>query len=300
LKKLKAKYFNRDLSWLSFNYRVLQEAKNKEVPLLERLKFLAIYSSNLDEFYRVRVGLLRTHLMRVKNNETINRKKLLSKIQKKVGKQLNEFGNIYRRTLLPQLARNKIFIRTEADLNNEQKAYVEEYFRSSVLPELKLVFLDGKGSIPFLENKQLYFALKLKTLSHKKTEYAILNIPSEKLPRFIKLPSRATQHVVIFLDDIIRQCMHFLFLEHTVKACHSIKISRDAELNLEEEEDLVKEIKSKLIKRKTNPPSRFLYDNSMPDDMLNHLREMFSSDKDFIIPGGRYHNFEDFFSFPST
>jgi len=300
LKKLKAKYFNRDLSWLSFNYRVLQEAKNKEVPLLERLKFLAIYSSNLDEFYRVRVGLLRTHLMRIKNNDTVNRKKLLSKIQKKVGKQLNEFGKIYRGTLLPQLARNKIFIRTEADLNKEQKAFVEEYFRSSILPELKLVFLDGKSSIPFLENKQLYFALKLKKLSNKKTEYAILNIPSEKLPRFIKLPSRPTQHAVIFLDDIIRQCMHFLFHEHSVKGCHGIKISRDAELNLDEEDDdLVKEIKSKLIKRKTNPPSRFLYDNTMPGDMLDHLREMFSSDKGFIIPGGRYHNFEDFFSFPS-
>jgi len=299
LKKLKPKYFNRDLSWLSFNYRVLQEAKNKEVPLLERLKFLAIYSSNLDEFYRVRVGLLRTHMLRIKNKDTVNKKKLLIKIQKKVGKQLNEFGKIYRRNLVPQLARNKIFIRTEADLNKEQHAFVEEYFRSVILPELRLVFIDGKHKIPFLENKQLYFAIKLKKLSNKKTEYAILNIPSEKLPRFIKLPSRPTQHAVIFLDDIIRQCLHFLFLDHTVKACHAIKISRDAELNLDEEDDLVQEIKNKLIKRKTNPPSRFLYDNTMPEDMLRHLREIFFSMKDFIIPGGRYHNFEDFFSFPT-
>ena len=297
MKKLKVKYFNRDLSWLSFNYRVLQEAKNKEVPLLERLKFLAIYSSNLDEFYRVRVGLLRSTM--IKNDDSLNRKKLLTKIQKKVGKQLNEFGKIYRGTLLPQLARNKIYIRTEADLNKEQKSFVEEYFRSTILPELRLVFLDGKSNTPFLENKHLYFALKLKKLSSKKTEYAILNIPSEKLPRFIMLPSRPAQHAVIFLDDMIRQCLHFLFMEHTVKACHAIKISRDAELDLEEENDLVEEIKSKLIKRKTNPPSRFLYDNSMPHDMLNHLREQFSSVKDFIIPGGRYHNFEDFFSFPT-
>jgi polyphosphate kinase len=299
LKKLKAKYFNRDLSWLSFNYRVLQEAKNKEVPLLERLKFLAIYSSNLDEFYRVRVGLLRAHLMQPKDTDSISRKKLLTKIQKKVGKQLNEFGNIYRGTLLPQLARNRIFIRTDSDLNKDQKVFTEAYFRSVILPELKLAFLDGKNKAPFLENKQLYFALKLKKLSNKKTEYAILNIPSEKLPRFIKLPSRPSQHAVIFLDDIIRSCMHFLFLDHTVKSCHAIKISRDADLDLEEDDDLVKEIKSKLVKRKTNPPSRFLYDNAMPKDMLNHLREMFSSVKDFIIPGGRYHNFEDFFAFPA-
>jgi len=296
LKKLKPKYFNRDLSWLSFNYRVLQEAKNKEVPLLERLKFLAIYSSNLDEFYRVRVGLLRSHML-IKNKDSLSPKKLLIKIQKKVGKQLNEFGKIYRRTLLPQLARNKIFIRNDVDLNKEQKIFVEEYFRSTVIPELKLQFLDSKNNIPFLENKQLYFALKLKKLSNKKTEYAILNIPSDKLPRFIKLPSRPTQYAVIFLDDIIRQCLHFLFLDHTVKACHAIKISRDAELNLDDVDDLVKEIKSKLIKRKTNPPSRFLFDNKMPEDMLGHLKDLFSSDKDFIIPGGRYHNFEDFFSF---
>lgn len=301
MKKLKAKYFNRDLSWLSFNYRVLQEAKNKEVPLLERLKFLAIYSSNLDEFYRVRVGLLQNQLAgKTTSKDAASKKKLLVKIKKKVGKQLNEFGEIYRKNLLPQLARNKIFILTDLNLKRDQQLFVESYFRSSILPELKLEFIDGRHKPPFLENKQLYFALKLKKISNGKSDYAIINIPSDKLPRFIQLPSKVKEHVVIFLDDIMRACMHFLFPEHQIKAIHAIKISRDAELFLDESDDLdlVSEIKTKLIKRKTNPPSRFLYDSSMPKDMLKALKEAYTPQKDFTIPGGRYHNYEDFFSFP--
>ncbi|MEO5569743.1 MAG: polyphosphate kinase 1 [Bacteroidia bacterium] len=307
MKKPKSRYFNRDLSWLSFNYRVLQEAKNKEVPLIERLKFLAIYSSNLDEFYRVRIALHRNILdlkIKTKDADNINRKKLLTKIKKKVGKQLNEFGEIYRNVLLPELAQNNIHILDEEKISKEQLHFIQRYFKSKVLPELKLIFYGGSNDQPFLESRQIYFALKLNFLTsknkHQKPGFAILNIPSDKLPRFIKLPSAENQHLVIFLDDIIRLCIHFLFNDHQVAACHSIKISRDAELFLEDSDNLVDEIKKKLIKRKTNPPSRFLYDAAMPKDLLKHLKHTFLPSKDFMIPGGKYHNYEDFFSFPST
>ncbi|HKR03613.1 MAG TPA: polyphosphate kinase 1 [Bacteroidia bacterium] len=305
MKKLKNRYFNRDLSWLSFNYRVLQEANNREVPLIERLKFLAIYSSNLDEFYRVRVALHRNILVlkiKTKENGEVNRKKLLTKIKKKVGRQLNEFGEIYRNVLLPELAQNNIRIVNEENVTEEQLGFIHRYFKSKILPELKLVFYGGKNDQPFLENKQIYFALKLNLVKPKnkhKAEFAILNIPSDKLPRFISLPSKENHHEVIFLDDILRMCLHFLFRDHEVKACYSIKISRDAELFLEDSDNLVDEIKKKLVKRKTNPPSRFLYDAAMPKDLLKHLKRTFLPVKDFLIPGGKYHNYEDFFTFPS-
>ncbi|MFI5219315.1 MAG: polyphosphate kinase 1 [Bacteroidia bacterium] len=305
MKKPKNRYFNRDLSWLSFNYRVLQEAINREVPLIERLKFLAIYSSNLDEFYRVRVALHRNILIlkiKTKEHGAVNRKKLLTKIKKKVGKQLNEFGEIYRNVLLPELAQNNIRIVNEENVTEEQLDFINRYFKSKLLPELKLVFYGGKSDQPFLENKQIYFALKLNLLKPKskhKAEFAILNIPSDKLPRFVSLPSKENHHEVIFLDDILRLCLHSLFRHHEVAACHSIKISRDAELFLEDSDNLVDEIKKKLVKRKTNPPSRFLYDAAMPKDLLKHLKHTFLPAKDFMIPGGRYHNYEDFFTFPA-
>jgi polyphosphate kinase len=306
LKKPKSRYFNRDLSWLSFNYRVLQEANNREVPLIERLKFLAIYSSNLDEFYRVRVALLRNILdlkIKTKDNGTVNPKKLLAKIKKKVGRQLNEFGHIYRNILLPELAQNNICIVDEKNVTEGQLNFIHNYFKSKVIPELKLVFYKGKSNQPFLENKQIYFSIKLIPLKsknkHHKNEYAILNVPSDKLPRFLVLPSTENQQVVIFLDDVLRLCLHFLFPGHDVAACHSIKISRDAELFLEDSDNLVEEIKKKLDKRKTNPPSRFLYDATMPKDLLKHLKHTIRPVKDFMIPGGKYHNYEDFFTFPA-
>ncbi len=306
MKKTKSRYFNRDLSWLSFNYRVLQEANNKEVPLIERLKFLAIYSSNLDEFYRVRVAFHRNILdlkIKTRKDGVENRKKLLARIKKIVNSQLDEFGSIYRNVLLPELAQHNIYIVDEESVDENQLSFINDYFTQSVLPELKLVFYNGNGKEPFLENKQIYFAIRLKplkeNLQHNKTDFAILNIPSDKLPRFIQLPSEKNKYVYIFLDDIMRLCIHSLFKDLEVAYCHSIKITRDAELFLEESGDMVEEIKRKLIKQKTNPPSRFLYDASMPKDLLKQLKHSIRPVKDYMIPGGKYHNYEDFFNFPA-
>ncbi len=306
MKKTKSRYFNRDLSWLSFNYRVLQEANNKEVPLIERLKFLAIYSSNLDEFYRVRVAFHRNILdlkIKTRKDGVENRKKLLARIKKIVNSQLDEFGSIYRNVLLPELAQHNIYIVDEESVDENQLSFINDYFTQTVLPELKLVFYNGNGKEPFLENKQIYFAIRLKpineNLHHNKTDFAILNIPSDKLPRFIQLPSEKNKYVYIFLDDIMRLCIHSLFKDLEVAYCHSIKITRDAELFLEESGDLVEEIKKKLIKQKTNPPSRFLYDATMPKDLLKQLKHSIRPVKDYMIPGGKYHNYEDFFNFPA-
>ena len=219
-----------------------------------------------------------------KKNGVVNRKKLLARIKKIVNRQLNEFGHIYRNVLLPELAQNNIYIVDEENVNDEQLNFINDYFTSQVLPELKLVFYKEKDKEPFLENKQIYFAIKLnplKTKTHQhKTEFAILNIPSDKLPRFLVLPSNENNHVVIFLDDIMRICMHSLFQDYEIAHCHSIKISRDAELFLEDSDNLVDEIKRKLDKRKTNPPSRFLYDAAMPKELLKQLKQAIRPVKD--------------------
>lgn len=302
MKKNKDLYFNRELSWLSFNYRVLQEANNPEVPLIERLKFLAIYSSNLDEFYRVRVALYHHALeLGIKSTEDkLSIDKILEKIKKTVNKQQNEFGEIYRNTLLPELAKNNIVVVNEKTVNASLLPFINDYFTRTVLPELQVVKLKQKETPPFLENKKLYFAIKFKKVKSKKhkVEFAILNIPSDKTPRFVSLPSGKDKLTIIFLDDIIRLCLKSIFPDYQIEACHSIKISRDAELFLEETDNLVDEIKTKLSKRKTNPPSRFLFDSSIPKDLLKILKKSFHPVTDYMIPGGRYHNYEDFFSFP--
>ena len=227
MKKTKSLFFNRDLSWLSFNYRVLQEANNKEVPLIERLKFLAIYSSNLDEFYRVRVAFHRNILdlrIKTKQDGVENRKKLLARIKKIVNHQLDEFGSIYRNVLLPELAQNNIYIVDEESISDNHLEFINDYFTTHVLPELKLVFYNGKGKEPFLENKKIYFALKLNplkpTIHHHKNAFAILNIPSDKLPRFIELPGDKNKHTFIFLDDIMRLHIHSLFKDYEIASCH--------------------------------------------------------------------------------
>ena len=299
---MKSKYFDRDLSWLSFNYRVLQEAKNKNVPLLERLKFLAIYSSNLDEFFSVRVAYHRNIIdlkIKSKKDSIESRKGLLLKIKQTVNRHLDEFGIIYKEVLLPELAQNNIFILDETQIAKYHN-FISDYFTATVLPHLKIVFSGGKKNIPFLENKAIYFAVGLKTVKHKthKEDLAFINIPSKKLPRFLAIPSSQGTNQVIFLDDVIRYCLPTLFPGYEPIHCHSIKIVRDAELFLEESDNLVDEIKRKIIKQNTNPPSRFLYDASAPKEFLKKLRNVFGPVKDYMIPGGRYHNYEDFISFP--
>jgi polyphosphate kinase len=302
VKKLKSRYYDRDLSWLSFNYRVLQEAMSNDVPLIERLKFLAIFSSNMDEFFRVRVALHSNAIdLKIKSKEDLvfGRKKLLSRIKKVVYRQQDKFGKTYNNVLLPLLRKNNIEIVNEKHLNGEQQEFIRKYFKTSIAPELQIIYLNDKKAKPFLENKQLYFAIELLSKNKKENPIqVILNIPSEKLPRFIKLPSEK-KHVVTFLDDIIRFNLPDLFNGYKIMSCHAIKLTRDAELFLEESDNILEEIKKKLIKRKTNPPSRLLYDASMPKHVLKVLIRNFGPKKQYTISGGRYHNFDDFFKFPS-
>jgi polyphosphate kinase len=298
-------FFHRDISWLSFNYRVLQEAKDPAVPLLERLKFLAIYSSNLDEFFRVRVASLR-NLKKVgkktKARLGYDPGELLQEIRSVVNQQQAEFSEIFGQQIVPELARHHVHLLRRLELNEAQKGFVEDYFHQHLLPYMMPVLLVKRKIRPFLANTHLYMAVHLrpKRKPLAESEYALVKIPSDQLPRFIKLPSPPGRHDLIFLDDIVRNSIAWLFPGYDIFDTYSIKLTRDAELHIDDEfeGDLVQKIKSSLIKRQIGPPSRFVYDREMPEHLLSYLQDVFELRKNDMLPEGRYHNNFDFFKFP--
>jgi polyphosphate kinase len=295
----------RDISWLSFNYRVLQEAKDPTVPLLERLKFLAIYSSNLDEFFRVRVANIRNlkEIKRqIKTAMDFEPRDLLKEIHKTVNRQQEEFSNILEQEIVPELARHHIYLRRRLDLSKPQIEFVENYFHENLLPFVMPVLLVRHRIRPFLANASLYLAvhLRLKKRPLAESEYALVRIPTDHLPRFIELPSGKNQHEIIMLDDIVRNSVYWLFPGYDIQDTYSIKLTRDAELYIDDEfsGDLVQKIKESLQKRLVGPPSRFVYDREMPVHLLEYLQDTFDLGKYDILPEGRYHNNFDFFRFP--
>jgi polyphosphate kinase len=298
-------YIHRDISWLSFNFRVLQEALDPSVPLLERLKFMAIYSSNLDEFFRVRMANHR-YLLRVgkktKRELEISPKQTVKEIQKIVNKQQEQFSKIFDENIVPALRQQGIHLLRRLDLDEEQKVFVEAYFKDHMLPFVQPVLLVGKKIKPFLNNKALYLTVVMrdKDESVKEKVYGMVKIPSDYLPRFIELPSISSRHDIIMLDDIVRHNISDLFPGYEILDTHSIKLTRDAELYIDDEfsGDLVEKIKSSLNKRNVGTTSRFVYDREMPDELLEYLMEVFQLSKQDLLREGRYHNNFDFFSFP--
>lgn len=292
-------YMSRDLSWLYFNDRVLQEAKDKSVPLYERIKFLAIYSSNLDEFYRVRVAALRSFKelkKKTRKELEVKPKRELKQIRKLVQQQQQEFGRVFRGEILPELQTHGIFLINEQDYNETQRQFVKKYFFEKVYPHLHAVAIEEEGEVPFLENANLYFLVQFADAD----DLAIVNIPSRQLPRFVELPNGEDAHHITFLDDILRCNLDELF-NRPVASAYSIKLSRDAEMYIEDEfsGDLLEKIKQGLEDRNIGLPTRFLFDSAMPDALLERLKVLFQLSKHDLIPGARYHNFNDFFSFPN-
>lgn len=303
-------YFNRELSWLSFNYRVLQEAKDKSNPLFERLKFLAIYSSNLDEFFRVRVASLRTLLdnkKKVLQELDFDPKILLKDIHKIVYKQQEEFGKIYHTEILQELKNNKIVILNEKTVSADQIRFISEYYSSNISYLIQPILLIKKKIFPFLKNQSLYLAVRLKSKKIKDApkkenyKYSLIEIPSQIISRFIKLPSNNENNYYIFLDDVIRLNLSKVFPGYEIDSSYSFKLTRDAELFIDDEfsGNLLEKIKKNLKKRDTGVPSRFLFDKSIPKDFLKFLKEALNLNKNDLVAGGKYHNFSDFFKFPT-
>lgn len=308
-------FFNRELSWLSFNQRVLQEANDESVPLYEKLKFLAIYSSNLDEFFRVRIASLRSLLsLKHKSQKELefDPSKLLERILKKAAAQQEEHKNTYRNIIKPELAKNDIYLIDETQLNNIQKEYIKDLFDSQIIPHIMPMILVKKKFTLFLRNLRLYLAVKLtlntrrkttalKTGSKKRAYYAIVEIPTNHISRFIVLPKIGDKNYIIFLDDVIRFFLPQIFYGYEIQSSYSIKLTRDAELYIDDEfsGNLLNKIKKSLNKRSTGVPCRFLFDKEMPSDFLRFLRESLLLSKEDLFPGGKHHNFSDFMKFPN-
>ena len=298
--------FNRDLSWLGFNFRVLQEAADKNVPLYERMKFLSIFSSNLDEFFRVRypsvVALSKlSSKTQMKADSSFN-EDIPEKMQSEINRQLNIFGSILSNDIIPGLRSNGIFFYYNERTKAEHVKEVREIFLSQVLSFIQPIFLEGNIDGEFIpENNHLYFVVTLKSEDSITYRHAVINIPSGKLSRFFVLSKIEDDEYVIFIDDIIRENLNCIFPGHEIHGIYSIKFNRDAELELEDEysEDLVNKIEKQLSKRDYGPPSRFLYEQSMPRNVQLYLASVFGLKFEEMFAGGRYHNLKDLSSFPT-
>jgi polyphosphate kinase len=293
---------SRDISWLSFNHRVLQEAMDHRVPLYERIKFLAIYSSNLDEFFRVRVASLRSFKdLKKKTRKAldIKPKKELKQIRKIVHLQQQTFGRIFREELIPALLAEGITLIPHESYTSAQQDFARNYFFEKVYPQINIleIELEAEAPPPFLKNKVLYFIVTFPDIPDLK----LVEIPSSRLPRFVELPpTEAGKHSLTFLDDIVRHNLKELLIR-PIENAYAVKLSRDAEIYIEDEfsGDLIAKIKKGLEKRNIGAPTRFLYDSSMKNKVLKQLMQRFELTKNDIIPGARYHNFNDFLDFPN-
>ncbi|WPY97130.1 polyphosphate kinase 1 [Christiangramia sp. OXR-203] len=294
------RFRHRDLNWLSFNERVLQEAADKINPLYDRMKFLAIFSSNLDEYFRVRVSQLR-QMKRVKKSI---RKKLALKpsritkqIIEEVKKQQNQFGDIYKKQIIPELAANNIFLLEADHYDQKQKAFAEDYFKENIQQHLDpiLVNLNEENEL-FLKNSILYFLVTFKD----ENKLAIVNIPVEECGRFVTFKDEADKHQITYLDEILRHQLFKIFPESDITGIYEIKLSRDAELYIDDiyEGVLAEKIYESLKQRTDGQPTRLLYDASMPDPVHRKIRKLLELGKIDMMPGGKYHNFKDFFTFP--
>ena len=301
-------FIDKELSWLSFNERVLQEAADPSVPIIERMRFLGIFSNNLDEFFRVRVANTRRRLVLEgsKSESGSNTSRLLSKIQQKVLRLNEDFDRICL-DVIKGLARQNIFLINEQQLNEEQGKWLKRYFRDRIMRHITPIIVDRYLDLAsVLKDDTTYLVASLR--STEKIQYAFIEVPSKRVSRFIQVPREAgkRRRDIILLDNIIRYCLDELFadfFEYETAEAYSMKMTRDAAYDLDENVDLsiLERMSGGLKQRLTGQPVRFVYDREMPEAMVEVIKFKLGIKKvDATIPGGRYHNFRDFISFPNV
>lgn len=293
---------SKEISWLSFNERLLQEASKPEVPLIERLKFLGIYSNNLDEFFRVRVAILRRLAMigQLTLAEGGNPRDVLSQIEEIVIEQSNRFEEIYNQ-ILKELAEENIYIINEKQLTTEQGEYVTLYFKREVRPRIMPIILRKGAKMPLLRDDAIYLAVDM--AKNKKSEYALIEVPTDLLPRFVIIPSNDGKTYIILLEDVIRYELDdtFYMFSYQKISSYIFKLTRDAELDLDDDvaESYVKIVAKSIVKRGNSALVRFVHDKEIPDNLLSFLLLKLNFKKeDVVIGGSRIHNFKDFMGFP--
>ncbi|MBE0647578.1 MAG: polyphosphate kinase 1 [Bacteroidales bacterium] len=303
--RIKPQMLNREIAWLYFNGRVLQEAADKENPLIERLKFLGIFSNNRDEFFRVRVATL-NRLLEVERglyDTAINPKKVLNEIGEIVLSQEKEFQNIFE-SIVKEFAEHDIHIINEQQLSPKQGEFVRKYFQEQVRVFLFPLMISSFKDISTLVDKSIYLAVHLESSEPDTSpDYALIEVPTKSVSRFLLLPKEGKKQYVMLLDDVIRFCLSEIFFHfgYDTYNAYTVKVTRDAELDIDIDisKSFLEVMAESLKQRKQGTPVRFVYDNSMPKELLTLLRKKLNIRKDDPIRGGgRYHNFKDFTSFP--
>ena len=299
------KNINREISWLAFDQRVLQEAQDKTVPLIERIRFLGILSHNMDEFFRVRVATLRRFAEFEKKTKAYygeSPRKTLNCISELTVQSQEKFEQVFNE-LTEELRANNVYLINEGDLSPEQRAYVKDLFRTNIRYLLSPIMLNHVDRIPQLNDKSIYLAIKCSSSENQKKDFALIEIPSDT-SRFVVLPDNETKKYVVLLDDVIRANLPEVFkiLPYDKFEAYTIKITRDAEMDVENDltESLLEKVSKDLRNRKKGEPVRLVYDREIPHDLLKFLTNKLGIDRgDTLIAGGRYHNFKDFMGFPN-
>jgi polyphosphate kinase len=311
IKKIKDKNtVNRDISWMYFNKRILDEAANESIPLLERLTFLAIYSNNLDEFFQVRVGTLRRMIeieerVRIAKSDS---KSILHTILKLNEKYSKEFETIFY-ILIDELKKENIHFRNEHNLNAEQIEFVDTFYKEVLMNSLFPILVSRMEDEPELNDKSIYLAVKITDMDgekkKKRKEFALIEIPTAEFTRFLILPKEGEKTCIMFLDDVIRFCLPRIFasLNYGSYEAYNIKFTRDAEMEFDNSayQGVLEKVSKGVKSRKSGEPVRFVYDREIPKDLLKFIEKLLRIErKDAHIGGARYHNLKDFMSFPKV
>lgn len=308
-KKMIKKFIPRDISWLSFNGRVLQEAADETVPLSERIKFLGIFSNNLDEFFRVRVaGLKRAVAINEKDAKEIffeTPQSILDELYELTILQQKKFDNTWQK-VQSEMAKQKVFIKTFADLSLEQQHFVKHYYEEEVESNVIPLMLDDMRPIPYLRDKSLYLGIAMrKTDWEYETKFALIEVPTQENGRFILLPAPKGEKHVILLEDIIKFNLPYIFsfFGFDTFEAHAFKITKDAEFDIDNDINttLVEKITKGIKNRRKGKPTRFVFDKEMDSSLVEFLiKKLNLSKKDSIIPGQKIHNFKHFMGFPKV
>ncbi|OYU55266.1 MAG: polyphosphate kinase 1 [Chitinophagaceae bacterium BSSC1] len=307
----KKQFIQRDISWLSFNARVLQEANDPEVPLKLRIKFLGIFSNNMDEFFRVRVATLKRMLEYAEKNKKVNfhleeaPQEILDQIQTTVLKQQGEFNRIWE-GILKELKKEKISLVNEKQLNKDQQVFVKRFFDEEVRASIIPLMIESLPQLPYLRDKSIYLGVVMsKNNSAYKQKYALIEVPAKAVGRFVILPSKAGETQIILLEDVVRYNLPYIFsyFEFDQFESHVFKVTKDAEIDIDNDvsTSFVEKIEKGLKNRRKGKPVRFVYDREMNAGLLEYLiRRLSLNRKSNIIPGGRIHNFRHFMDFPDV
>jgi len=304
---VKNKIIPRDISWLSFNARVLQEANDPSVPLKERIRFLGIFSNNLDEFFRVRVATLNRMLIMGKKNIHLekNPQQILDDIQLVVIQQQSEFNRIWEDILL-ELKKEKIHFLNDKQLNAEQQRFVKKFFEEEVRSNVIPLLVESIPQFPYLREKSIYLGVVMrKEHTAYDQKFALIEVPAGAVGRFVLLPAKEGEHAIILLEDVIRfnlpQIFTYFGYDHFTS--HVCKVTKDAEIDIDNDiaTSLIQKIEKGLKNRRKGKTVRFVYDKDMDAGLLEYLiRKLNLSRKDNIIPGARIHNFRHFMDFPDV